>query len=254
MAEMEVSIEGVVPTGGTLPVSGSLTTTPSGTQNVAVTSPTTFPVSGTVTTTPSGTQNVAVTSPATFPVSGTVTALPSGTQAVSGTVTAVAGQPPGASFYLYNIPAAAGVVGANNFLSLFNPAASGKTVSFYALTVTAWSSGATTATVPMNIFRITAASAGTLIAASTMPRFATSSANPAIEVRTGNPTVTTTGIASHSIPPAITTAGAGVGASTQFSTVSSAPYICAPGEGVVLQTTSGDVDQLWTIHVIWSEA
>lgn len=80
-----------------VPVSGTVTITPSGTQ--AVSGPLTdtqlraaaVPVSGTVTINPSGTQTV--TGPLTdtqlrasaVPVSGTVTIVPSGTQAVSGT-------------------------------------------------------------------------------------------------------------------------------------------------------------------------
>jgi hypothetical protein len=77
--------------GVTQPVSGTLTSVPSGTQTVTGTvtlssqtvtigaTSVTQPVSGTVTNVPSGTQAV----------SGTVTNVPSGTQAVSGTVTNV---------------------------------------------------------------------------------------------------------------------------------------------------------------------
>src|SRR5260370_32590850 len=138
-------------------VSGTITTTPSGTQKLAITSPTTVPASRTVTTVPTGTQNVAVTSPAVFPVSGTVTTvssgtqavtgtvtvIPSGTQAVSGTVTAlpsgtqvVSGSvsdypvinPSYTGTYTFNTADMAGVVAANVFLSLFNPLLSGKTM------------------------------------------------------------------------------------------------------------------------------
>ena len=75
----------VDPSSFTSPVSGTITSVPSGTQAV----------SGTVTNVPSGTQTVAGTVTAvptgTQAVSGTVTNVPSGTQTVAGTVTANAG-------------------------------------------------------------------------------------------------------------------------------------------------------------------
>ena len=87
MAETVVRIEGVDAVNNALPVSGSLTTTPSGTQNVAITSPTTFPIKGGSTT--ATTTLSAVTT-------GTGTAIDFGTAMsgismailVSGTVTA----------------------------------------------------------------------------------------------------------------------------------------------------------------------
>src|SRR6478752_4988367 len=112
--------------------------------------------SSTITTVPSGVQTV----------SGTVTALPSGTQAVSGTVTtvpsgtqnvAITGQPiattPGAiagqNFYFYNLQDAPGVVAANNFLSIFNPAGSGKNITAYQVIVNPWAAAAATTDVSM---------------------------------------------------------------------------------------------------------
>jgi len=82
----------VDPSGVTSPVSGTITSVPSGTTTVSVaagtvavtqvTSP--WVVGGTTTAVPSGTQNVSIVS-GTAAVTGTVTITPSGTQAVSQT-------------------------------------------------------------------------------------------------------------------------------------------------------------------------
>lgn len=69
MAEMRVTIDGMYPPGSTLPVSGTLTTTPSGTQNVAVTTP----LNGTAVATSTGTASPVTT--LTAATTGTGTAV-----------------------------------------------------------------------------------------------------------------------------------------------------------------------------------
>ncbi|SRR6266705_6876549 len=249
-------------------VTGTVTSTPSGTQNVAVTSPVTFPVSGTVTTTPSGTQtvagtvttspsgtqNVAVTSPATFPVSGTVTTTPSGTQTVTGSVVALPAIPAGSNFYITALADIPGVVAANNFLSIFNPLGSGKTITMYALSIVPWATAATSITVSMNIFRISAASAGSLVAAANIGKFTSSSPNAIAEVRSTNPTVTTTGLTLGGVPPADTSSGSGASPTGSGAAPSAASFMLLPGEGLVMKTASGSVAQLWNFDMIWAEA
>lgn len=173
----------------------------------------------------------------------------------SAPIPTIAGAPPGQSFYFHGMADVPGVVAANNFVSYFNPAASGKTVFFYQLAVTPYATGATTVTVSMLVSRTTAASAGTLVAANTIPRIITTSADPVLEVRTGNPTVTKTGIALIGIPPSVTAAAGGASANGVPSTPpSGAAFVLLPGQGVVLSTASGNVNQLWNTQVTWSEA
>ena len=176
-----------------------------------------------------------------------------GVQAVSGIVNSVPAAPAGAKFYLHGMADVPGVVLGNSFLSIFNPVGSGKTVIFYQLILSPWATGAATVTTSMNIFRTTAASAGTLIAASAVNRFVTSDPNPVAQVRVGNPTVTAVGTTLLGLPPAVTTVGAGVGATSSVSVPSGAGFVCQPGEGVVYTTAAGDVDQLWNINVTWAE-
>lgn len=175
-----------------------------------------------------------------------------GVLTVGGIVNSVPAAPIGAKFYLHGMSEIPGVVAANNFLSVFNPAASGKTVIFYQLILTPWATAVTTATAAMNIFRTTAASGGTLIAASAVNRFLTTDADPVAQVRVGNPTVTTTGTTLLGLPPAISSA-AGVGGGESVAVPPGAGFACLPGEGVVYTTASGNVNQLWNINVTWAE-
>jgi len=156
--------------------------------------------------------------------------------------------------YGYGVFDAPGVVAANNFLSLFNPVGSGKLLTVYRLTVYPFAGGATTATASLQATRITAASAGSLIAANTVSKFSTMAANPVAEVRTTNPTVTTVGNPITVVPPAITAAAAGISAAVQVQPPSGAAFVCQPGEGVVARTPSGNVNQLWSIFVTWGES
>ncbi len=262
-------------------VSGTITTTPSGTQNVAITSPAIVPVSGTVTTVPSGTQNVAVTSPAVFPVSGTVTTVPSGTQAVTGTVTvipsgtqAVSGtvtalpsgtqvvsgsvsdypviNPSYTGTYTFNTADMAGVVAANVFLSLFNPLLSGKTMVLLGGSVSSYlDSGASTTRISLRGLLITSATLGTLQSSTAIAKRISSYANPVAEVRLGNPTVTS-GAAWFSVPPPAQPA-----TNNYIYRVvppgGAGPLTFAPGEGICFSTSTGDTDQNWNINLVWGE-
>ena len=203
------------------------------------------------TSAPSGTQDVAITGQP-IAVSGTVTAnVGTGTQPVSGTVNAISTAPAGLSttygFSMHDIP---GVVAANNFLSVFNPLGSGKNVYAILSNVSRYSISGATSPNSMSIFRITAASAGTLQAASTIAKGNTSQANTIVEVRTGNPTVTL-GAELVSYGPPIATNSAPN--SDQVAGNPVIPFILAPGEGLVYRTAAGDTDQLWNLSQYWAE-
>lgn len=236
MAENTIRIEGLIPTNGAMPVSGSITTTPSGTQVV----------SGTVTTVPSGTQTVT----------GTVTSTPSGTQAISGTITSVPGVPTGANFYSSGFSTVIGLVTSPyNFLSIFNPLASGKTVYVVQSIIIPWATAVTATTNAMETFRTSAASAGTLLAAANVNKFANTSPNSITEVRTANPTITTTGVSLGGAPPSLTAAAQGASGTTTITAFSGAPLVLAPGEGLCMrQIVAGTVNQLWNLGFIWYEA
>lgn len=163
------------------------------------------------------------------------------------------GVPESSKFYITTLIDAPGVVAANNFLSLFNPVGSGRNVVVFFAQTIPWATAATTADASMNVFRTTAASAGTLTTASTIGRFITTDGSPVAEVRTGNPTVTTTGQALLGTPPAITSAGSGTSGGSVSNSTPGASFLLVPGEGIVWRTTLGDVDQRWNLQIIWAE-
>lgn len=223
MAENAIRIEGVIPT------------SPTGTQVV----------SGTVTSIPSGTQAI----------SGTVTSVPSGTQAISGMVTTMPTVPAGTNFYTIAFSAIAGQTGTPyNFLSLFNPVGSGKTITVQASLIIPWATAAATSTNSMETFRTTAASGGTLTSAANIGKFSTASPNPIAEARTANPTITVVGGTLGGIPPAITSAGSGLSGIGNIGIPQGSSFTLLAGEGVCMrQVVAGDVDQLWNLGYIWTE-
>jgi hypothetical protein len=198
-------------------------------------------VSGTVTSTPSGTQDVAITGQ---PIS--VTSSPSVPVVVQ----------PASSFgsgYIFSVSNQAGVVAANNFLSLFNPVGSGKILALGGAFVSVVATAAATSPEPMRGFRITAASAGTLQADSAVAKLKTSQDDPVAEVRIGNPTVTL-GAALFNVPPAITASGGSGGFTQDVQLPPNSPaFHLVEGEGVVLRTAAGDVDQSWNMTLTWAE-
>jgi len=165
-------------------------------------------------------------------------------------------QPPTAAtglLYTTLITEVAGVNAANNYLSIFNPVGSGKIFTFYQFTAFPYAGAAATNSQSINVFRTTAASGGTLVAAANINKFDTTQANAIAEVRTGNPTTTNGTIPVLSIPPAITSAGAGVGGSSVIVPPAGASFICRPGEGVVVRSAAMDVDELLDLGFTWSE-
>lgn len=172
----------------------------------------------------------------------------------SGVITTFPGVVAGTNFYTSQISDTLGVVAANNFLSLFNPVASGKTITLYTVFVIPWATAAASVTVSMLLTRTSAASVGTLVSAANIGKFTTSSPNSVAEVRTGNPTVTKVGLAIGSFPPAITAAAGGASPAISGTPPSGATFALMPGEGVVMSTASGSVGQLWNLGFVWAEA
>ena len=148
----------------------------------------------------------------------------------------------------------AGAAGALNFMTLLNPAGSGKVIVLGAVFLSSYSVGAATATEPIRGHRITAHSGGTLADNATeVARFSTSQPVPVAEIRYGNPTATP-GVAFFNSPPPIGQA-AGTAFVHEVDVPPGAPqFILLPGEGVVVRTASGDIDQHFNVSIAWLEA
>lgn len=145
-----------------------------------------------------------------------------------------------------------GAVGSNNFLSVFNPVGSGKIAIALGFIAGSYSVNTVTAPSSLTAFRTSAASGGTQQSAATINRFATAFPNPVSEVRFGNPTTTNTNATNPmiGIPPTVGTNA------QQGQTVAPTPgasFVFLPGEGIVFNTPTGDVDLRWDIQYIWAE-
>jgi hypothetical protein len=188
-------------------------------------------------------------------IQGTVTATPTGTQTVAGTVSAIPiADTAITGFYSFDIADVAAVTGARNYLTIMNPSGSGKTLRVTAIVLSYYQVGdASTSVVAIRSYRITAASAGTLAAASEINKFSTSFANTVAEIRYGN--VTATPLAAIvSTPPPI---GAGKGSTPTIDGARFNPetglIVLAQGEGMVIRCEAGDVDQRFNLGFRWAE-
>lgn len=149
---------------------------------------------------------------------------------------------------VHDIPA---TVAAQRFLSLFNPSGSGRVLVVLGVTVQDYSVNSVTASTSMEVWRASAASAGTLQAAANVNRFLTTFPNPSAEVRTANPTVTLSGTdALVGFAPSL---GSGAQSPNAASPTPGASFVILPGQGVVFVQNAGDVDERWNVQIIWAE-
>lgn len=145
-----------------------------------------------------------------------------------------------------------------NYLSLFNPAASGRNLVLLGVYVEGLSVAAAITLNHLRLFRTTAASVGTLITASTLGKFRTADASSVAEVRHTNPTVTTasaTEVIAFVPNQSITAAGATAVSQRQFvPNPGWGEFLLAPGEGLALrQLVAGDADQQFMMTLVWAE-
>lgn len=165
----------------------------------------------------------------------------------------VSALPPNAQGYQYAIADAPGVAAANNFLSVFNPAGSVKTIAWLAAFFSSYSTGSSSTPNSMIIYRTTAATGGTLVAAGNVGKFVTSQPNSVAQVRIGNPTVTllNSQVVFSCSPPL----GSGVSATAPASASppGGAIAVSLPGEGLVFSTAAGNTNQMWGLEFDWAE-
>lgn len=152
--------------------------------------------------------------------------------------------------YFHSIVDAPGTVATNNYLAILNPSGSGKIAIALGFITSSYSTGSVTAVQSLTAFRTTAQSVGTLVAASAVNRFVTTFPNPSSEVRTGNPTVTTTGSKMIGLAPVI---GGTAGNGPAVMPTPGASFVFQPGQGIVFNVPAGDVQQFWNMQYIWAE-
>lgn len=147
------------------------------------------------------------------------------------------------------------------YQTLFNPSASGKTALVKRLNIDVDCSAVATYANNIYIRRITAATAGTQIAAANIPKLHTSAANSIMEARYGGTTaisgVTLAGTAS-SVIEQVTPCGAANEpnghAEATYGDSGVEPLVLQPGEGIaLLSSTTGSTGQLVRLSAQWTE-
>jgi hypothetical protein len=150
--------------------------------------------------------------------------------------------------------AVGGQTSAYRFVSVMNPSGSGKNLVVRKANVIGYAGVLTLNTVPLVLSRITAASGGSVQAASVVNKFVTSYPNSASEIRMSNPTVTA-GAKIFSFAPPFQ--GLTVGAfapAPQVVVFGEAELMLVPGEGVAFhQEAAGLAAQLYNIYLSWTE-
>lgn len=160
---------------------------------------------------------------------------------------------PFAHVYSYNLSDLQGVVAANTFVTLVNPSDSLRTVVGVDVRLQTYTTGITTVAASMRMHRITDASAGTLVANTDIFKFDPAQPDSISVVHTDNPSVTGLGAQVVSAPPPLASGGSDTGVADFDYTAGPGRFMIPPGSGIGLQTSSGDVDQRWNIHVTWIE-
>lgn len=157
------------------------------------------------------------------------------------------------ALYVFSLQRQDSLVAGKNFLTLYNPAASGKIVTVGAFFVSYMTSVASPL-YPMRGYRVSAEpTGGTLHAESAICRFDTQRFAPSTVVRSNDPTVAL-GAALFNVSPGLIQGQNQSSMVEQVDAPSSFnPFVLYPGEGVVVRQDAGSVGHLWNVSILWRE-
>src|SRR5206468_5183289 len=107
----------------------------------------------------------------------------------------------------------------------------------------------------ITVTRTTAASAGTLVATSDIPKKNTTTATSGAEVRVSNVTATLPVVADSRLMGVTNPNAVGIDSGiSQVNISSGQELVLMPGEGIAMyQETTGDTGVKYTMRVVWSE-
>lgn len=121
--------------------------------------------------------------------------------------------------YNYTIIDVPGATAANNFLSVFNPPSSLRTLALLSLAIESYSTGS----------------------------------SPTANSMAGYRTTSATGIPAAPAPPPISNGAGAIGVAAFTPASGAALAVAHPGEGVVFRTVAGNANQMWNISITWLE-
>jgi hypothetical protein len=156
------------------------------------------------------------------------------------------------ALYVFSLQRQAGLAAGKNFISLYNPLTSGKTMSmgaFFSSNISVQAGPP----YPLRGYRISVEpTGGTLHATSEICAFDNQIFSPAAVIRSNDPTISAFGPSIYNAPPA-----------TQANTVQQTqqtdappgfnPFLIRPGEGVVMRQDVGSTGSYWNVSIVWRE-
>lgn len=147
-----------------------------------------------------------------------------------------------------------GTVGAHNHLGLYNPVGSGRTLVVAGVFISSVIVADIAPTVdPLRGWLATAIAGGTLHTVSEIAKVRSTMPDPVGVVRSEGLTATL-GASWFNSPPLIgSSKGSAPFVHQVPAAVAGGPITLLPGEGTVLRTESGDLDQRWNLSIAWSE-
>lgn len=162
--------------------------------------------------------------------------------------------------YVMSIGPINGNTGASyNYVTFFNPSGSGKTAIIKRIRIRV-DTVAAAVYIPIQLRRLSAASAGTLVASSSYPKKNTGSATSSMEIRHTGVTATFSGTTDSKMiaiqtPGAVASAAAGNTGYAEVLFSNNEDVVLQPGEGVGLyQDAAGDADLRVRLLIEWEEA
>jgi hypothetical protein len=157
------------------------------------------------------------------------------------------------ALFVFSLERQDSLVAGKNFLTLYNPATSGKAITVGAF-FTSYMTTVASPLYPLRGFRTSSEpTGGTLVTDAEICRFDTQRFAPAAVVRYNNPTAVT-GAALFNVSPGLQQ-GQNVSSSVEQVDAPSGfnPFVLYPGEGVVVRQGAGTVGHLWNLSILWRE-
>lgn len=153
--------------------------------------------------------------------------------------------------YVFSLQRQDSLVAGKNFITLENPAGSGKLLTVGALFVSYMATVASPA-YPMRGYRCTSPAAGTLHVATDVCKLDTAIPDSVAVLRSNNPTAALGAPFFNSpvgtVKDSVEAPPHEVDAPTGFN-----PFVLRPGEGVVMRQDVGAVGHLWNLSILWRE-
>lgn len=173
-----------------------------------------------------------------------------GVPIITGTINILPAPAP-SGVYLFSMGNHPGFVEPHNYVTIYNPVGSNRTIIFAGAYLSSGTTGAATSAVPMRGYRISNPSGGTL--ETSVTKLNNSYPDHFAQIIHDVETATIeTPIFNSPSPRAQGASSVGTVHDVELP-AGAPPFVLLPGEGAMLRTESGETTQSWNITVVWAE-